>query len=153
MEKLHNMRNKLVKLSGQKVGGGAGGGGVSDSMLKKRLEEESKKIRAEFSEKTKKMIEQEKQIKKLASDYKKVQEDFAAKHTDHARACQDLRDLEISRDQAISQVTHMLLLAGLDALPCLCFPPQHLAPSVQEAFVGIDLLPFLTPTHCVCSDG
>ena len=57
MERLHNLRNKLVKASAQKSSSG-GLGGVSDAMLKKRLEEESKKIRAEFSEKTKKMLEQ-----------------------------------------------------------------------------------------------
>jgi len=105
MEKLHNLRSKLIKLSSQKSGGGGGaGGGVSDSMLKKRLEEESKKIRAEFSEKTKKMLEQEKQIKKLAGDYKKVQEDLTSKLSDHTRACQDLRDLEVSRDTSHTQV-------------------------------------------------
>ena len=146
MEKLHNMRNKLIKLSGQKVGGGGGGGGVSDSMLKKRLEEESKKIRAEFSEKTKKMIEQEKQIKKLQSDYKKVQEDFAAKHADHARACQDLRDLEVSRDQAISQVAHVLLSAQTQCV-------SSRAGAHMRSHAGNALLLFLTRTRRACADG
>jgi hypothetical protein len=106
MEKINTLRSKLVKLSmsSHKSAGGGGSGGVSDAMLKKRLEEESKKIRQEFGDKTKKMVEQEKQIKKISGDLKKVQEDLAAKHAEHARACQDLRDLEASRDTAISQV-------------------------------------------------
>ncbi len=73
-------------------------------MMKKRLEVETKKIRLEVSEKTKKMLEQEKQIKKLAGDYKKVQEEVVAKHSDHMRALMDLKDLEASRDMAMSQV-------------------------------------------------
>jgi len=105
MEKLHMMRHKFAKLSAQKAtGGGGGGSGVSDAMLKQRLEEESKKIRAEFGDKSRKMLEQEKQMKKMATDYKKVQEDLASKQSEHARACQELRDLEASRDTAISQV-------------------------------------------------
>ena len=39
MERLHNLRNKLVKASAQKSSSG-GLGGVSDAMLKKRLEEQ-----------------------------------------------------------------------------------------------------------------
>jgi len=104
MDKMHSMRAKLVKLSGNKVGIGGGAGGVTDAMLKKRVEEESKKIRAEYSEKAKKMGEQERLIKKMANDNKNLQENLAAKHADHARACQDLRDLEASRDAALSQV-------------------------------------------------
>ena len=74
IEKMQTMRSKLVKLSGHKaVGGGVGAGGVSDALLKKRLEEESKKIRAEFSERTKKIGEQERQMKKLTNDNKKLQ--------------------------------------------------------------------------------
>jgi predicted patatin/cPLA2 family phospholipase len=107
MEKLHSLRAKLVKVSGMKAGGAGGGGasgGVSDALMKKRLEEETKKIRLEVSEKTKKMLEQEKQIKKLAGEYKKVQEEVVAKHSDHMRALMDLKDLEASRDMAMSQV-------------------------------------------------
>eukprot|EP00960_Hanusia_phi_P041756 755143-Hanusia_phi.AAC.2 len=81
------------------------GKGFSEASLKKRVEEETKRLKTESLEKQRKQVELEKQLKKAQMDSKKLRDDLSASEENVASLNKNLRDFEGLRDQALTQMS------------------------------------------------
>jgi len=94
------MLSRLSSLRSQVRSGGGGGGGKAN----KRLEEEMKRARSEIAEKTRRLGEAERLIKRAQADAVKCKEEQKAAEERGSKLTTEIKEMEGSRDAATAQV-------------------------------------------------